>query len=799
MNRLVVVVVVVIVACGVSASSAFAFGQVAGSPFAVVAGPLAFDPNAGLLAAGNSMDTVGADGALTPVTGSPCAIVGVGDRVTSVAFSPDGGLLAVATNVGIYVCSVAADGTLTAVAGSPFDATNAPYSVVFSPDGGLLAAANYGSDSGSVSVFSVGAGGVLTSVAGSPFAAGRGTGSVAFSPGGGLLAAANLLDGSLSVFSVAPGGALTPVTGSPFALEEGSEPDSVAFSPSGGLLAVADYTDDALPVFSVGPRGALTSVAGSPFADAAGSPSSLAFSPSGAMLAVANAYGDGVSVLSVASGGVLTPVTGSPFEIDEGYQPRDSWVAFSPDGGLLAVADVGTILGGVSMFSTAVDAPSAVIGTPADDKTFNLDQAVATNFSCSEATGGTGISSCTDSNGATSPGELDTTSIGQHTYTVTAVSNDGQVGTASISYTVVSPPSAQISSPANGATFNREQTVATSFSCAEAANGPGVRSCTDSNGASAPSGTLDTSTLGKHTYAVTAASNDGQTASTTITYTVVGAPSVQISTPATGQTFNLNQQVPTSFSCSDATGAPGVQSCTDSNGATAPSGALNTSMPGKFSYTVTATSRDGQSQTATITYTIPAAPSIEITSPTDGAHYMYGQVVVALYGCQEGAAGPGIASCAGTVPVGQTIDTRTPGPHTFTVTATSSDGQRTTRTIDYTVAEPSNQFTLRRATVSHNGVVTLRLTLPGPGAVKILATASLSTRATQAIQFAAARLTISHAGLGTATLRPTRRGKQLITHHRYATILLRLTISYTPTGGTSHGVSHNLRITRQSP
>jgi len=262
--------------------------------------------------------------------------------VCSVAFSPDGTLLASAgTDNKVRVWQAATGAAVRTLTGH----TGQVSAVMFSPDGTLLASAGFDN---TVRVWQTATGAAVRTLTGhnkSPYLD-KGVCSVAFSPDGTLLASAGV-DRTVRIWETATGATLGILTG------HASWVRAVAFSPDGTLLASASE-DKTVRVWQTTTGTAVSTLTGH-----ASQVWAVAFSPDGTLLASAS-EDKTVRVWGTATGTAIRTLTGhAEGPLTAGRDARTARalnaaagvartvahipsgalaVAFSPDGTLLASA-----------------------------------------------------------------------------------------------------------------------------------------------------------------------------------------------------------------------------------------------------------------------------------------------------------------------------------------------------------------------------------------------------------------------------------------------------------------------------
>jgi 6-phosphogluconolactonase (cycloisomerase 2 family) len=281
--------------------------------------------------------SIGTDGSLTAVTGSPYAApfmssVGGGIDTAAVITNPSGTLLFFADvfQDQVYVYQIASDGVLTPAGGSPF---SVPFAGNMTTDGMgkyLYITDVFSNHTGTeVAAYSIASTGALTAVMGSPFVfpmwqvQGEPTGNFLVGTSG--KSAAPGLSGAddlhLYVFSIQQAGpnagAISPVAGSPFNTVYSPLSIAVQLNTNGNLVYSFGVNDSDLafnPIegYQLSSRGTLTAVTGSPFSNVA--EGSLAqFDQSGAFLFVYGGIDTSGNIIyqlgavDVASGALTQP------------------------------------------------------------------------------------------------------------------------------------------------------------------------------------------------------------------------------------------------------------------------------------------------------------------------------------------------------------------------------------------------------------------------------------------------------------------------------------------------------------
>ena len=305
---------------------------------------------------------------------------------------------------------------------------------------------------------------------------------------------------------------------------------------------------------------------------------------------------------------------------------------------------------------------------------------------------------------------LNTTALANGSHTLTAVASDasGQTTSAAVAITVnnAAAPTISISSPASGATVSGTVTVTTTVST----NTTSVQFKVDgaNSGAAvtaAPfSHTLNTTALanGSHTLTAVASDASGQTTSAAVAITVnnAAAPTISISSPASGATVSGTVTVTTTVSSNTTSVQFKVDGANSGAAVTAApfSHSLNTTALANGSHTLTAVASNSANQSTTGTPVVITVnnPHLQITTTT----FANGQVQVNYSATLQAASGtpPYTWSVSsGQLPTGLSLSSSgtvtgiptVAGIVSFTIQVKDNAGNTATSTFSLNIVNPT--------------------------------------------------------------------------------------------------------------
>ena len=402
-----------------------------------------------------------------------------------------------------------------------------------------------------------------------------------------------------------------------------------------------------------------------------------------------------------------------------------------------------------------VTPPQAFIGNPFEGATYVLYALIPATYACADETLGSGISSCEGDVSVNLP--VDTTTFGDHIFTVTATDHAGNVGSSSVTYTVsgvdISAPQVTIQSPVDGVSIAQAGLLIAEYNCVDEDFGTGIASCVGNveNG-----GAIDTSQLGSFPFTVTGTDNSGNTSELTVIYDVVnsqpndnfvnavalaqsgslagsnvgatresgepghafnqGGASVwytwtalqngYLTVDTFGSDFDTLLAVYSGGSVNDLT-----EVASNNNTAGFQSRVTGVAVTAGSSYAIVVDGWNGASGNIALSWswseqfdTIP--PTVDFWRPAEGQVIAQGDSIFAGFACFDPSPGSGLALCEGNSPNGVLMDTSLPGEFVFTVTSLDNAGNSTVVSHNYTiVANPANDDFDDAQVISANGSV----------------------------------------------------------------------------------------------
>jgi hypothetical protein len=238
--------------------------------------------------------------------------------------------------------------------------------------------------------------------------------------------------------------------------------------------------------------------------------------------------------------------------------------------------------------------PFVVLEAPGDGALYYQGQQVQAAYAC--LAGPLGWPAVTCDADAPLGSFIDTTNVGEHTFTVHAVDYAGAETTMTHTYTVVdvNPPSIAITSPGEHAVYPYGAEVFVHYTCDDGAGGSGVLACLGSLPDGAP---LPTNRLGTFAVQVDAFDNAFNHATAAHFYQVVDVtpPTITINTPSQDAQYHVGDVVNADYSCHDDVEGSNV-ACSATP--------VDTSTVGTHTFRVDSRDSSGNSASATRTYSV---------------------------------------------------------------------------------------------------------------------------------------------------------------------------------------------------